>query len=357
MAPLIDLALQRHTIFESSGFKRQLMLSASKLNRYTGASMSLGKKLQRLGEIAPRPIAERWNRLLATALILREFRADMAGYLRTSSLLQKASRTPSQLERDATIAYHQVEKGLSLPNPRRPFGELARKEIVRLSKADNYELVSPSTKEAASNALAALSEWSRDGTINPLVAPSHTPPSIDPNLAKALFSSRRSCRNFNMDRKVPTELLEEAVILAQETPSVCNRQAARIKLFTDPNLIRSALELQNGNRGFTSQVPILALVSVDRNFFRGAGERNQRWIDGALFAMTFVWAAHGLGLSSCMLNWSMGLTATKALRSRALLAENQDIICMIAIGYASRDYHVARSHRRPLDDVLSWNNG
>src|SRR5690606_17298019 len=65
-----------------------------------------------------------------------------------------------------------------------------------------------------------------------------------------LFSnSRFSLRNYS-EKMVPIDIIESALILAQNAPSACNRQTVRTHVFTDPEWIEEILVLQGGNRGF-----------------------------------------------------------------------------------------------------------
>ncbi len=116
--------------------------------------------------------------------------------------------------------------------------------------------------------------------------------------------------------------------------------------------MKLALSLQNGNSGFGSAVPTVALVTVDTQLFAGPGERNQGWIDGGLFSMSFVWALHGLGLDSCMLNLSLRNGRSDALRRTLDIPDYELPIMMIAIGYARPGHRVARSPRRPIDEIV-----
>ncbi|MBK7822444.1 MAG: nitroreductase family protein [Tessaracoccus sp.] len=304
----------------------------------------------------PAPISRVSQRILSGIKVRREFSIDCHDYLSTSGHMPDDELPTTQRERDITIAYHQVEKGLSLPEPKRPFGQSARDQMTSLSQHPHYLQVSEVAREATSEALEALDLWANDEHISPAATPAGVAPMARPELDD-FFASRRSCRNYDMSRPVSEEALMAAVSAAQQAPSVCNRQAGRVRILTEPAHIKAALRLQNGNRGFTDGVPTLAIVTVDRRYFRGPGERNQRWIDGALFAMTLVWALHAQGLATCMLNWSMGATATRALRECMGFGDELDVICMVAIGHPAAGFHVARSRRRPQADVLTWNEG
>jgi nitroreductase len=207
----------------------------------------------------------------------------------------------------------------------------------------------------AEDARAALQTWNAEGTVIDLISPMATV--IAPTDAIVLdefITSRRSVRDFDETRQVDPAIVVEAVRLASHTPSVCNRQAARVHEYRGHENAARILAHQNGNAGFRDQVQNVLVVTVERGLFAGASERNQRWIDGGLFAMTLVWALHGLGVSSCMLNWSMTNDRSDALRAAAGIPSSEDVICMIAIGYPpDGGVRVARSPRRPVEQILT----
>ncbi|GAA4741716.1 hypothetical protein GCM10023328_23660 [Modestobacter marinus] len=120
----------------------------------------------------------------------------------------------------------------------------------------------------------------------------------------------------------------------------------------DPARIARLAGLQNGNAGFRDQIPCLLVVTVDAKLFAGAGERNQRWVDGGLYAMSLVWALHAQGVASCMLNWSVGHAQSRRLRGAAGIPDHLDVVTLVAAGHPRDGLRVARSPRRPVDEVL-----
>lgn len=285
-----------------------------------------------------------------------EFARDYRSYRATAAPTDDAANgelTGIHLETQVTKDYHRVEKGLSLRAPKQPFGDAVDRRLAMLVPAGvgidrEYQAFAVDAREALAgwNSAGALSD-----VVSPVAAPTET---LDPELLQQFFSSRHSVRDFDEDRPVDPRLIDEAVRLAGSTPSVCNRQAARVHVFDGAEDSARILAHQNGNAGFRHHVRTVMIVTVERGLFAGAGERNQRWVDGGLFAMTLVWALHGLGLSSCMLNWSMTNARTDALRLEAGIPDSEDVICLIAVGNAPVDgYRVARSPRRPLTQVLT----
>lgn len=280
-----------------------------------------------------------------------EFRMDRRLYVEFSTPDEsrgKGSPAGGNLEAQLTKDYHRVEKGLSFPEPRRPFGaDVGRRlaALAPLASESRYGVF-------ASEALIALNSWNEGGSRDTtLVSRMRDRPVLDEDDLAQFFSSRHSVRTFDPARTVSREELRRALEIALTSPSVCNRQSGRVRFFHDPSTVRSLLSLQNGNAGFRDQIPAVAIITVDRRLFTGITERNQRWIDGGLFAMTLVWGLHAAGVASCMLNWSVNNKRTDQLRAAAQIPRSEDVICMIAIGHAAEEALVARSPRRSAEEV------
>lgn len=286
------------------------------------------------------------------ARIAREHLIDGVRHARWSAPTEGAFSTRTEgrhLETQLTKDYHRIEKGLALAEPKRPFGaEL----LVRLNMGIPGAPEVP-FNDYAVTARGALQSWNQDQIIDDAIAEPREAIAWEPSEQLAitrLFESRRSVRQFGPG-PVDVGLLHHAIGLAANTPSVCNRQATRVHHISDPGLARKVLALQNGNRGF-GDVPTVLIVTTDLRLFAGAAERNQRWIDGGLFAMTLVWALHAQGLATCMLNWSMNNASTDRLRSLAGLEPWEDVVTYIAVGNYPDEYRVARSPRRSRDEIL-----
>lgn len=302
-----------------------------------------------LRQIAPHGAVRRWQGFRRYLALRREFRADLREY---AALTGDHHTSSLAVERDATRLYHSIEKGLTLPAPRRPFALAVERRLRSLLGEHPRRSTDAGYVTYSRDALDALERWNGGGGACDLVAPqgAHRP-SYDAELFGEFFASRRSVRNFDGQRPVEMATVWKAVKLALNTPSVCNRQAGRVHIFSDPVAIREILALQNGNRGFSDAIQMLAIVTVECGLFEGPGERNQRWIDGGLFAMTLVWALHAVGLSTCMLNWSQTHAATRELRRVACLPTDQNVVALAAIGHATEGYRVARSERRRPEEV------
>lgn len=299
-------------------------------------------------------------KIASSGKMLIEFIRDYRRYAALSTPSGKeelANLSDRHLECQVTKDYHRIEKGLSIHNPKRPFGVDPE---MRLSKALGGRTQADLPHDAAyvefaGTALNALKLWNECEQIDPVVSPAAASLpefSIHDEQLEAFFRSRRSVRSFDAERELDLNLVRRAVELAGNSPSVCNRQSWRTHLYTRPSDIQKVLSHQSGNRGFGHTASGLLVVTTDARLFSGSGERNQRWVDGGLFAMSIVWALHGLGISTCMLNWSKGNSASNALREDAGISPHEDVIVMIALGHAIEGHRIARSPRREITEIF-----
>lgn len=279
--------------------------------------------------------------------VAREFFLDYRRYSRSAMPPESTFREswlPAHRNAQVTKDYHRVEKGLALRLPKKPFGDAVQRrlEVGKATKLSDDLLFH------AVSALSSLQAWNTGGKVNSDLAPVYT--DTPEYAASNLFERRRSVRDF--EERVPHDaVLKRIAEKALHTPSVCNRRPWNVKIFTGGKRL-DVLALQNGNRGF-GNVPAVAVVTVDTRNFGGAGERNQFWVDGGLFAMGFVLAAESEGIATCMLNWSVLNSRSDALRKIIGADGHDEIICLIAMGYARSEARVARSPRRDSKDVLA----
>lgn len=289
---------------------------------------------------------------------LRETLIDGWRYQRATSARDAWSDDVYAAERHEarlTMDYHRVEKGLALPEPKRPFGKAVGERISGLLAKPPEQSSEQPYIGYGERALASLAQWNEHGHINDEATPFLTPGPgpLDAEQVRAFFGSRHSVRNFDPDRVPTDEELQSVVALARNTPSVCNRQGFRVHLYRSREEIDAILKIQNGATGFARVVPTVGVVTARRAMFVGPDERNQRWVDGGLFAMTLVWAAHASGLDTCMLNWALPSVSSDRLRKVADIPEGEDIVVLIAMGHAKEGARVARSQKRSVDD-LAW---
>lgn len=116
-----------------------------------------------------------------------------------------------------------------------------------------------------------------------------------------------------------------------KTPSVCNRQSSRIRLITNPKLIKNTLDVQGGYRGY-KYPQVLLLLTTDTSSFVDIKERNQVYVDGGLFAMSLLTSLEYVGLAACALNAMFNLEAELNVRQILNIPENENLIMFITVG-------------------------
>lgn len=310
-------------------------------------------------------------------LIEQNYQYDKERFSRFSGTIPSQT-SPTQLRARITKTYHRIEKALALPTPRPGFGHEVVSELIGLLERyvvdagfDDTAVTAINTlteyfafqSENGSNTdefqrrLAALIGSTAMADLTPRVTGGTTTLTRDEILktnnfdADQFFTSRHSIRHFS-DKPVSLKVIRHAARLAQYTPSVCNRQASKVYVFSDDDTKKKLLEYQNGNRGFGHQIDKLLIVTTDLQHFLDVGERNQGWIDGGMFAMSLVYALHAMGLGTCCLNWSVDCNKDTGIRDQLSISETESIIMFIAVGHLPETLKVASSQRKAIDDVF-----
>jgi nitroreductase len=312
------------------------------------------------------------------ALVLkarRHYRYDRRRFMEWSSASGRANRR-AQLEAWIMGDAHKIEKALALPSPRPGFGAGVIRRLIEnlrdygdlhgwdrssglalacLEAYHRFNLAHGLPDEETAEAIAdlrarhgGLRDEPQGGSLRVHRADIHRAGQLD---LAAFFESRHSVRQF-AEEPVDPALIEQAVRLAQKTPTVCNRQSLRVHAYFDAEERQRVLACQLGNRGFGHQAACVLVVTCDLQTFYSVGERNQAWIDGGLFSMSLVYALHSLGLGSCCLNWSVEIENDRALRRVMDLPGSEIVIMQIAVGHLLDEFDVARSERKPIDEVL-----
>tara|TARA_Y100001970_G_scaffold269313_1_gene361599 strand:- start:4956 stop:5984 length:1029 start_codon:yes stop_codon:yes gene_type:complete len=326
-------------------------------------------------ELLPNSIEKRIRLMYSKIKLLLGFYYDLKNFRNYSGTFVSNKYS---FEAKITKSYHIIEKGLSLKDPYAKFGL----RTIKLLQKDLYDFCSQyGVNETVMYAISTLEEYitfnkNKGHDMNDLsewidmfkvdFANSFKTPHnggtklitkdyIDKNSKIDLykfFSSRHSIRHFDDTKTIDIDIIKKAVKMAQTSPSVCNRQSARLYLVEDNLKKQNILKLQSGNRGFGDKADKILIVGVDLNCFLSAGERYQGWIDGGLFSMSLVYALHSFGLGTCCLNWSKESNIDKQLKKEAELPKNILVIMLIAVGHIPNDLKVAQSNRRNIDDVF-----
>lgn len=302
----------------------------------------------------------------------RSFMSDLRRYNRWAHT-GKLDHHKGQQEAALLKQYHGFEKALCLPAPRPGFGQ--DKAKLLMLKIDQWRARHPSTDvvRAAVGSLVAYRAFQAAQNVD-LVWLDHWlagwQAELGPDLAENMggvhdvrradilqavagvvpefFTARHSIRNFAAGEVAMADI-EQAVLLASKTPSVCNRQGPKVYCFRNA---MDALKWQPGNGGFGHLASRGLVITADLQAFSATGERHQAYVDGGLFAMSLVYALHSLGHGCCMLAWSQPAAAEDDLRRQLNIPANEVVIMMIAVGRLPETLKVARAYRRPVSEIL-----
>jgi nitroreductase len=283
-----------------------------------------------------------------------------------------------QLSAIMTVDYHRLEKALSLPDPKPGFGKDAAKRlcsnvelyislfgykdicelcVTALEHHHEFNQAQGEGSEDVAKWIEAIRESHERkdvvdgisrGTFQTSRAKIQAEGQID---LSGFFRSRHSIRNYT-DQPVAQDDICRAILLAVRSPSVCNRQSARAYVVQGKEDCQAVLALQNGNRGFGHTLQTILIITSDLQCFASVEERNQCWIDGGLFSMSLIYALHSQGLGTCCLNWCATTENDRRLHLLANIPESEAIIMMVAVGHIAENINVARSARRPIQQIM-----
>jgi len=169
-----------------------------------------------------------------------------------------------------------------------------------------------------------------------------------------LCKQRRSVRWF-LNKPVPRELIDKAVLAANQSPSACNRQPYEFRIFDDPTLVKQVVDIPMGTRGYGHSVPVLIVIVGNLDAYFDERDRHIIYIDASLASMSFMLALETLGLSSCSINWPDIEEKEKKMEMFLGLEKFQRPIMCMGVGYPDDDGLIAYSEKRPLHHIRRFN--
>lgn len=269
---------------------------------------------------------------------------------------------------------HGVEKGITMPGFRLGFGT---EKIPLITKAMNLYLEQGGNAESFEY-LAGVrilkeyldvhkkAEFELPETIitliNKAVCLSHEKASHQKLITREEFfshkhsdfaqfsASRHTIRNFagQADR----ESIREAVALATNAPSACNRQYIKAHLYEGNEITEQMRQLQGGTNGFGHLANQVILITADMNALMWMHERHDLWNNAGLFLMNLCYALHYKEIGCCICAWSVSPEQDEAMHKLAGLPDSEIITTMLLIGKVPEQFYIASSPRKELSQVL-----
>jgi len=170
-----------------------------------------------------------------------------------------------------------------------------------------------------------------------------------------LSEQRRSVRWFKQ-KKVPRKLVDQALMVARQSPSACNRLPYEYKIFDDPEMVKRVAGLPFGAAGYRENIPMIAVVVGKLDSYFSPRDRHNIYIDASLSAMSFMYALETLGLASSVINWPDFEPLERKMQKTLKLKTHERPIMLLAIGFADPKGKVAYSQKKDLKVLRSYNS-
>lgn len=169
-----------------------------------------------------------------------------------------------------------------------------------------------------------------------------------------LTKYRRSVRWF-LNQNVPHDLVDKAILAANQSPSACNRQPFEFRIIDDPKLLSEVVRIPMGIKGYEHNIPMLVVSVGNLDAYFDERDRHVIYVDASLANMTFMLALETLGLSSCPINWpDIELLEKKMEKALNLEKHQRPIMCM-AVGFPDPEGMVAFSEKRSINEIRKYN--
>ena len=170
----------------------------------------------------------------------------------------------------------------------------------------------------------------------------------------ALIAQRESCRNYDPDRPVEREKLENCLKAACIAPSACNSQPWHFHAVTDKARVAALSRTVQGlgMNGFASSCPVLVVVTEEQakllpRVLEHVKSQDFASIDIGIATAQFCLAATAQGLSTCILGW----IDDKKLRE--ITGIDAPARLVITLGYATEGDSLRPKQRKALDTLVS----
>lgn len=271
------------------------------------------------------------------------------------------------------VLTHEIDKGLSMPNPRKGFG---KQKVLLIMKYLNIYLSSGNVGyeyDAYLDAVEILKKYIQCKDLYGLDVSMIDIASFPVNYTKSMgriskchksdcndmtkldFKNfafdRHSVRFFEAGHVISEEIFEKAVDIARTAPSACNRQPVRVKLVNDKRLAKCILDLQGGTQGFENAENCV-LIMIDLTTYWYVEEMNTSFLDAGLFLMNLIYALKYVGIDSCPLIWDDNAQKRKDIDKILDIPTECMITTILAIGVADPKAKMLLSPRRSVSSII-----
>lgn len=169
-----------------------------------------------------------------------------------------------------------------------------------------------------------------------------------------LVMQRRSVRWFEQ-KPVPRDLIDQAMLIARQAPTACNRLPYQFRVFDDPAKVAEVSSIPFGTAGYSHNIPAVVVVVGRLESYFSPRDRHAIYVDGSLAAMSFMLGLETLGLSSSVINWPDFEPLERKMQKTLDLDLTDRVVMLIAVGYAHPEGMVPFSQKKELDTFRRYN--
>jgi len=166
-----------------------------------------------------------------------------------------------------------------------------------------------------------------------------------------LFKQRRSVRWYQQ-QKVEAALIDQAIEMAAQAPSACNRQPFQFYTITNMDKASDIASIAMGTAGFSDNIPALVVVVGDLSAYPAERDRHVIYIDAGLASMQLMLAFETLGLSSCPINWPDIEICEKKIAKKLSLPIHLRPIMLISVGYGDEKGQIPFSQKKSISILV-----
>lgn len=175
---------------------------------------------------------------------------------------------------------------------------------------------------------------------------------FDVEMIENFINSRHSIRDFE-DTEVDKNKLLSALELAKRAPSACNRQGVRAYVI-DAKGDKNLAQQLTGVGGFANSVDKFILITGKISAYR-LDENYQYIVSASMYASYLTLTLHLYGLGACVVQRPVihGKQWEKN-RINYRIDDDEQIICLIAVGNLKESFKVPLSYRLINSDMIRF---
>lgn len=170
----------------------------------------------------------------------------------------------------------------------------------------------------------------------------------------ALSMRRRTVRWF-LQKPVPRELIDKAILIGRQAPTACNRLPYEFRIYDDPKLVSKVATTPMGTGGYAYNIPVIVVIVGKLDNYFSSRDRHAIYTDASLAAMGFMYGLETLGLSSGVINWPDFEPLEMKMKKLLNLAVDERPIMLMSVGYADPEGMIAFSEKKSLESLRSYN--